>query len=426
MSYPRTCFKLASLLLVALMGAAGCGNPHPGAVATPPLVVMVATPLKVDGRLPEVSDYQVFTARTQAIQSVDIKPRVTGFLVKICFKDGDSVKKDQVLFEIDDRIYKAKWDMAVADLEVRKASLVKTQAEYDIGLRVQKEQKGAISEQELTKRLGSRDEAKGGVDLAKAQLDYAKDYYDWCKVRSPLDGRTNRHLIDEGNLVTQDMSLLTNIVSLEQLWAYFDVDENTANMYQDLVKKGVVKSARANQIPVSMNVGEGKDRVTLQGYIDFLSNQLDPNTGSIRLRAFFENADGKLAGMFGRVRVPIGPEHQALLVVDAAIGTDQGSRFVYVVNEQNVVEYRAVDVGQLHDGLREVYGTRTIKEPGPDGKDIDKKVEVLKPTDRIIVEGLQRVRPGAKVEPQLVDMKTLLVKYGESPVAAPPTPAKKK
>src|SRR5262245_36642801 len=111
MSYPRICWKLGSLLLVASIATAGCGNPHPGAVATPPLVVMVATPLKVDGRLPEVADHQVFTARTQAIQSVDIKPRVTGFLVKIGFKDGDTVKKDQVLFEIDDRIYKSKWEM---------------------------------------------------------------------------------------------------------------------------------------------------------------------------------------------------------------------------------------------------------------------------------------------------------------------------
>ncbi|MEX2093620.1 MAG: hypothetical protein WD971_13125, partial [Pirellulales bacterium] len=143
---------------------------------------------------------------------------------------------------------------------------------------------------------------------------------------------------------------------------------------------------------------------------------LDPNTGSLRVRAVFPNEDGFIgAGLFARVRVPIGAPHDALLVLDRAVGTNQGQKYVLVVNANDEVEYRAVDVGQLHDGLREVLRNRTITEPDGDGPDVTKQVEVLSPTDRIIVEGLQRIRPGAKVSPRLVDMLTMLV---EKPTAA--------
>jgi RND family efflux transporter MFP subunit len=420
MSYPRTCCKLGSLIIVAVLAAAGCGNPHPGAVATPPPVVLVATPIKgKDGQLPKVRDYQVFTARTQALESVDIIPRVSGYLTKICFKDGDLVKKDQVLFEIDDRPYKANLDAAKADLEVKQAAVVKTKALYDIGLAVQKQDKSAISQQELESRKGTWEEAKGGVDQAKAALEKAQLYYDWCRVQSPLDGQANRHFIDAGNMITQDKSTLTNIVSTQHLWAYFDVDENTINRYMAMVKKGEVDPARKVRIPLQMAIGSSND-YSMEGYLDFVSNQLDPNTASARVRGYFPNADGKLAGMFGRVRLPIGPAHEALLVVDEAIGTNQSNRFIYVVNDKNEVEYRAVDVGQLHDGFREIKRFRTVLEPTAGGQDVEKQVEVLKPTERVIVEGLMRVRPGVKVEPRLVDMATLL----EQTAAAAPTDKK--
>lgn len=411
MSLPRRVWSLGSLLFLIL--ALGCGERHPAAVPTPPAIVLVAQPVELDG----VEDYQIYTARTQAMESVDIKPRVTGYLMKIGFKDGEDVKKDQVLFEIDDRPYKAQLDAAKADAVVRQASLVKTQAEYDIGLRVQKQDKTAISEQELTKRLGARDEAKGGVDQAKAALEKAQLYYDWCKVTSPLDGRANRHFIDVGNLVSQDVSTLTNIVSLKPTWAYFDVDENTALHYQDLVAKGDVKSARKTEIPVKMALSN--DVYAFDGVIDFLSNQLDPNTGSIRLRAVFPNKDERLlAGLFGRIKVPISAPHKALLVADAAIGTNQGQKFLLLVNDQNVVEYRAVEVGQLHTiprtsppvVLREVKRYRTVEKTLPDGTQKSEQVEVLKPTDWVIVEGLQRVRPGATVKPDHVDMATMMKK----------------
>jgi membrane fusion protein, multidrug efflux system len=394
-------------LLLAFLSLAGCEEKNPKAVATPPAIVQVSTPVVRKGKN-QVTNYQVFTARTEAVMSVDVKSRVTGYLTRILFKDGDEIKEGQVLFQIDDRPYKATLEQTKASLEVAKAALIKAQADYDIGLAVQKQDPGAISLQELTKRLGNRDEARANVDKTKAELERAQLNYDWCKVTAPISGRINRHFISTGNLVNQDTTTLTNIVSLRPIWAYFDVDQNTAQRYQDLVAEGTVKSVRETEIPVQMGVGSNKG-FPIMGVIDFVSNQLDPGTGSIRLRAVFANA-GKVplaAGLFTRVRVPISAPHDALLVSEVAIGTNQGQKYLLVVNDKNEVEYRAVDLGQMHDGLREVLPTMRLVETDAAGKETTRDVEVLKASDRIIVNGLQRVRPGVTVEPKLVDMRTL-------------------
>jgi RND family efflux transporter MFP subunit len=383
----------------------------------------------------EVTNYQVFTARTQAVQSVDIKARVSGFLTKILFNDGADVKEGDILFQIDDRPYKAALDQAKAtlshakaSLDFAKASLVKAQADYEIGLSVQKQQKGAISDQELVRRLGNRDEARANIDVAtasieqaQAALELAQLNYDWCKVTAPISGRTTRHLVNAGDMVTQSVTVLTNIVSLKPVWAYFNVDQNTAQQAQNLVREGKIKSARKGEFPVGMTVEVGNDeRFPIAGMIDYVSNQLDPNTGSIQVRAVFPNEDETLlAGLFARIRVPTSAPHEALLVNDRAIGTDQGLRFIVVVNDKNEVERRMVEVGQLHDGLREVYRFRTVMEPGSDGKLVQRKVEVLKPTDWLVVEGLMRARAGNKVEPRHVDMQTLLPANGDKKQAAP-------
>jgi RND family efflux transporter MFP subunit len=395
----------APLLLAAgLFLAAGCQDKHPEPVATPPPVVEVARPLERT-----VTDYDVFTARTQAVQSVNLKARVTGYLMKIDFKDGAVVEAGQVLFEIDNRPYKAALDKAKADEEIARAALAKAQAFYDIGLNVQKNDANAISTQELDKRKGSRDEAAGNLDQTKAVLKNAQLNYDWCKVTAPIAGLTDRHFVDVGNLVTQDVTPLTNIVSQKPTWAYFDVDQNAALRYQELVQEGKVKSARQQEIPVEMALGESK-LYSFAGVIDFVSNQLDPNTGSIRLRAVFPNDDGKLeAGLFGRIRVPTSAPHPALLVADAAVGAEQGGRYVLVVNDSNVVESRTVDVGQVHGrGLREVLRTRQVIDIDAHGQQVVRQVEVLRPTDRVVVQGLQRARPNTTVDPRLVDMLTML------------------
>ena len=418
-------------LAAAFLAAAGCDQKNPQAAETPPPVVLVSRPVERK----DVSDFQVFTARTQAVQSVDVKARVSGFLTKIVVKDGADVKEGDILFEIDDRPYKAALDQAKAtlshakaSLDLAKAALVKAQADYDIGLSVQKQEKGAISDQEVVRRLGARDEAKAnisvataGIGQAEAALEMAQLNYDWCKVTSPLSGRSTRHLVNAGDMVTQAVTVLDNIVSLEDVWAYFNVDQKTAQQVQIQIREGKLKSARKGEMPVGMNLGVGNDDAfPIAGTIDYVSNQLDPNTGSIQVRAVFPNEDETLvAGLFARIRVPIAAPHEALLVNDRALGTDQGQRFVRVVNDKNEVEHRIVEVGQLHEGLREVYRFRKVMEPGSDGKLVEKKVEVLKPTDWLVVEGLMRARSGDKVEPKHVDMQTLLPSDGDAKKTAP-------
>ncbi|MCE9567358.1 MAG: efflux RND transporter periplasmic adaptor subunit [Planctomycetes bacterium] len=388
-------------LLVALL--IGCRGNHTPPVATPTPIVEVARPIEQD-----VTDYETFTARTQAVQSIDIKARVTGFVTGLGFKDGGDVTVDQVLFEIDDRPYKAALDKAKGDVEVAKANLIKQQAYYDIGIGVQKQNPAAISEQELERRKGGRDEALGSVKQALASQATAQLNFDWCKVKSPIAGRINRHFVDVGDLISENITLLTNVVSLKPMWAYFDVDQNSMESYETVLREGKVVSPRTGQLPIALALGSNP-AFSYSGTVDFVSNQLDPGTGSIRLRGVFPNEDGKLvAGLFTRVRVPSSSPHSALLVSDRAIGTGQGQRFVLVVNDKNEVEYRVVQVGQMHGELREVYRKRRIVEAEGGVTDTVKEVEVLKATDRLIVNGLQRVRPGDKVEPKLVDMNTLL------------------
>lgn len=402
-----------------ILASAGCEQKGPELVTPPPPVVMVATPAERS-----VTDYQLFTARTEAVESVDIKARVTGYLKEILFKDGADVKEGDVLFKIDDRPYKAALDEAKANLAYAKAALVEAEANYQIGVNVRKANPAAISEQELNQRLGARDEAAASVQQAEASIESAQLNYDWCTVTAPIAGRIDRHFVDVGNLVSQDVTSLTNIVSIKPIWAYFDVDQNTAIDVEKLIAEGKIKSARDTTVDVGMSLGEAPG-YPIAGVIDFISNQLDPNTGSLRVRAAFPNEDGFIgSGMFGRIRVPIGAPHDALLVLDQAVGTNQGQKYVLVVNEQNQVEYRPVQTGQVHDGLREVKRYREIVEPGQTGADAMTQVEVLKPTDRIIVQGLQRVKPGVTVNPQLVDMLTLLVKQAAGPTSeSNPAPA---
>jgi RND family efflux transporter MFP subunit len=401
-----TQFRHSVMLIAAtLLISSGCSDKHPDPVDLPPAIVEVAQPLAR-----EVTDYQVFTARTQAVDSVDVKARVTGYLAKISFKDGEDVKEGQVLFEIDDRPYKANLEKAKADLEIAKAGLEKNEALYEIEVNLYKTNKGATSQRDIDRRKGERDESAGAVKQSQAAIDMAQLNYGWCKVIAPIGGRINQRFVSAGNLVTQDNTTLTNIVSLKPIWAFFDADQNTVDRYQRMVKEGKIKAAHTGQVPVKMGLALDVG-FPMDGIIDFVSNQLDPNTGSIRVRGVFPNAAGNLvAGMFTRIQVPMSVPHSALLVSDRAIGTDQGQRFILAVNDKNEVEYRQVEVGQNHNGLREVLRFRTITEPGPDGKDVTKQVEVLKATDRVIVNGLQRVRPGATVEPRAVDMATLLSK----------------
>ncbi len=346
-----------------------------------------------------VTDYVDFTGRTDAVVNTDVRPRVTGYLVGMPFKEGSLVKKDEVLFEIDDRPYKATLDLAKATLAFTKASLVKAQGDYDIGLSVQKQNPGAISEQEMTKRLGARDEAKANIDRSKASLEQAQLNYEWCKVRSPIDGQVGRYQFTLGNLVNADTTSLTTVVTQDPMYVYFDVDENTMlAVLRKLILPGKVDPfAKKDGVPVLVGLAD-EQGYPHKGYINFSNNIVNPSTGTITLRGVFDNPANTVGkrllrpGMFVRVRLPLGKPHRAVLVNEQALGSDQGQKFLLIVNDKNVVEYRRVTTGPLQeDGLRVI-------------------AEGLKTGERVIVSGLQMVRPQMTVKPDEEPMPVLPVK----------------
>ncbi|QDU63966.1 Efflux pump periplasmic linker BepF [Planctomycetes bacterium Pan216] len=393
--------------LVWLMAGCGllvaCGDKNPKAVVTTPPVVEVAHPIERT-----VTDYEVFTGETQAVQSVNVTARVTGYLTKINFRDGQDVKANDILFEIDDRPYKAALEQAKGEVEYNQANLLTAQAQLDIALKTQKDNPAAISKLEINKRQGLRDEAQGSLKASQAQLADAQLNYDWCKVRSPIDGRTDRHFVDVGNLVTADKTKLTNIVSLAPMWVYFYVDQRTVLKIRELVLGGKLPSAMSNTTPAELGLANNNE-FPFEGYLDFVGNQVQADTGSIWVRGTFPNTDHRLlSGLFARIRVPVSPPYEALLVADAAVSINQSEYYVLVVDENDEVVYRPVEVGQVQDGFRQVLPQRQVSEPGKEGETTTKTYKALSPTDRVIVRGMQRVRSGIKVSPKLVDMVSQL------------------
>ena len=244
---------------------------------------------------------------------------------------------------------------------------------------------GAISQQDLDQYQAAADQAVANADTARATLKKNQLDLDFTKVVSPIDGRVSRYYVTKGNLVVQDQTLLTTIVSVDPIYAYFDVDESTVLHVRELIRSGKMQSAREISVPAWLSV-TSDDGFPYEGVINFVDNQVDPKTGTLRVRGVFPNKDEALSpGFFCRVRVRIGVPHPAFLVNERAIEADQGQKIVYVVNEKNEVVYRPVRVGARHGNLIEIT----------DG---------LKSDERIIVNGLQRVRPGATVDPKLVDM----------------------
>jgi membrane fusion protein, multidrug efflux system len=383
----RTSLLYATIILFLFLP--GCSKRQVPITDEGMATVTVAKPIER-----EVTDYADFTGRTDAIFSTDIRPRVTGFLVGMPFKEGAVVRQNDILFEIDDRPYKASLDQAQGDVERQKGAFVKAQANLDIGLNVQKENPRAISVQEINSRLGSRDEAAGALKVAQANEVMAQLNYDWCKVRSPIEGHVSRYDFTLGNLVNADATLLTTVVSESPIYVYFDVDENTM-LY--VLRNIVLPSnedvmAQKGRIPVIMGLAD-EQGYPHPGDINFANNVVNSSTGTITLRGEFDNpanpAGKRLLrpGMFVRVRLPLGKQHQAILVNEKALGTDQGQKYLLVVNPKNVVDYRRVTVGPLQDD-----GMRVIEKG-------------LQPGESVIISGLQMVRPGAEVKTETGQME---------------------
>jgi RND family efflux transporter MFP subunit len=341
----------------------------------------------------EVTDYEDFTGRTDAISTVDIRARVTGYLNEVNFKDGEIVKEGALLYQIDPRPFQAALDQAngqVERLEANKKLLVIQVDRY-----TKLAEKGAGSQQDLDEYVAKQAENVGAIKAAQAQVDMAKLNLVFTRITAPLTGRISRTLITPGNLVNADMTVLTTIKSIDPMYAYFDIEEPVVLRLRKMIREGVIKSQSARDVQIQMGLADDvQRRFPLQGTVDFTNNTVDPQTGTLQVRGVFENPykPGEppvlTPGLFVRVRLRMGEQHQALLVTERAIGTDQGEKFVYVIDKENKVGYRRVKLGMLFDGLQAI-------EQG------------LKADDRVVVNGLQRIRPGIQVEADEVDMASL-------------------
>ncbi|HEY1377771.1 MAG TPA: efflux RND transporter periplasmic adaptor subunit [Gemmataceae bacterium] len=366
----RAARRLGIAALAALL-AAGCTHSAPTAKAGKPVEVVVTTPVA-----DRITDYQDFTGRLDAVKTVDIRARVSGYITQVPFKEGDLVKEGDLLFQIDPRTYQADFNQAVANYKLAEAD---QNLQEKNAVRMKKlVGTGAVTQEEVDQVTGALEKSRAAVGAALAARDHAKLYLDYTRVTAPVSGRISRRFVDPGNLVNADSTLLTTVVAEDPMWAYFDVDERT---YLDLV--GAASGDQSAWLagakyPVWMRLANEAD-YTHAGVVDFVDNRLNGNTGTIRLRGVFDNPRHMLkSGLFVRIRLPIGQSYSALLIPDEAIQSDQGRKYVYVVNDQNTVEYRTVEPGQA------VQGLRVIK------KGIGAK-------DRVIVSGMQRVKPKAEV-----------------------------
>jgi RND family efflux transporter MFP subunit len=333
-----------------------------------------------------VIDSDEYTGRTAAVEEVEVRARVSGYLNKVNFKEGSEVQKGDLLFVIDPRPFQTVLDAAMG--QVAQWDAKRARAEADVARTQRLLPRGAASQKDLDTAMADLNEARAAIQSGQAAVNRAILDLEFTKVTAPISGRISRTFITEGNLVNADATVLTTIVSLQPMYAYFDVDERSMLRYQQLARASNQTKARG-RVPVSLTLAN-ETIEPQQGVLDFVDNRVDPTTGTIRTRGVFRNTNRLLTpGLFVRVRIPGSDTYQALLVSDRAISTDQGQKHVWVVNEQNVVEYRQVSVGALqNDGLR-------VVNTG------------VKSGEWIVVNGLQRVRPGVTVAPQRGDMPTL-------------------
>jgi RND family efflux transporter MFP subunit len=381
MSYRVTAHLGSLLLLGSVLGPAGCAR-APEAPTLAPTPVSVSYPVERT-----VTNHAEFPARTAAIDSVEVRAHVWGYLDKVNFKEGALVKKGEVLYEIDPRPYQAALNQAKAKVALDEAQLRYNEADYNRQLALNRS--NAVSQDDLEKSLSARDIAAATVGADKATVVQRQLDLDFTKVAAPITGRVSRTLVTPGNLVQSGDqnggTLLTTIVSVDPIYAYFDVDDRTVQRVQQLFRTDNPNASGNAEATVTLALPT-EEGFPHQGTINFVDNQVNPKTGTLRARGVFPNEDEALApGLFVRVRVSISEPHKALLVSDSAIDTNQGDKVVYVANDKNEVVSRTIRRGALHDGLREIE----------DG---------LKPGDRVIVNGLQMIQPGKIVEPTVVDM----------------------
>jgi len=372
----RRCCGAAVLFAFSLPVLTGCSGSVAAPKAAPkPVSVVVATPT-----VEMVTEHEEFTGRTIAVETVEMRARVSGYLEKVLFKDGEVVKAGQPLFEIDARPYQAEVERTKATVDQLQARLDKLTSQEERAAKLLKMR--SISQEDYDAIAFDRAEAKASLAAAVASHDLAELNLSYTKITAKIDGRISRHLVDPGNLVQADVTALARILSIDPIHAYFDVDERTVLRLQRLIDQGVITSARDAEIPIEAGLAD-EESYSLAARFNFLDNQVDAATGTLLGRAELSNPKGTLTpGLFVRLRVPIGSPRSAILVPEEALGADQGERYVYVANADNKVEYRRVKTGWLENGKR-------VIESG------------LSPTDRVILTNLQRIRPNDVVAPKM-------------------------
>ena len=382
---PRLCPShgaLNSLLTaVTLIGLLGCSNAdHAGSNsgAAPSPTVKIAQPLSQD-----VTEWDQYTGHIEAVNSVEVRARVSGYLDKVSFKAGDRVKKGELLFLIDPKPFTAQLNYAEAELERAKSK--HELAKNDMSRAERLFRAKAISAEEHDARSKALRETFGAVQSAQANVYTAKLNLEYTKISSPINGRIGRELITAGNLVNADATLLTFIVSTDPVYVYVDADERSVLKYRRQAKQEGHRSLGDEQTPVELGVAD-ESGFPHQGHIDYIAPREDAATGTLSLRGVLANPDELLSpGFFARVRVRGNIPYPAILLPDRAIGTDQAQRFVWVVNQDNQVEYRHVELG-AHIGQSRVI------------------VRGLKTDEWAVIEGIQKLKPGIKVKPERISL----------------------
>lgn len=358
----------------AFVVCVGCGPKANTFVEPPPPEVTVSTPSEQP-----VTDSLDLTGTTAPIESVEVRARVQGFLERVDFKDGARVKAGELLFEIDPRTYQAEFDRDEAALAQAEAHLTRTKSDFKRAEDLLP--KNAISRSDYDLTVSERDEAEASVQVAQANLRAAKLNLDYTKVLSPINGRASRRLVDVGNLVgATDKTLLTTVVNDDSIYVYANISEYDLLRLNRKSQQESKDNGKAER-PTKALLGLADETdYPHEGWIDFVDNRVDSSTGTLRVRAIFPNDKRLLMpGLFVRLRIPL-ETRPGLLVPDLAVLADQNGRYVLVVNDQEVVEQRSVTAGMTLDHQRVIEDGLTL-------------------TDRVVVNGLQRARPGVKVKP---------------------------
>ncbi len=369
---------LFSLLAVTACSVDADSQSQQQTPSQPPLPVVSVAKVMHES----ITEWDEFTGRLEATETVVLRPRVSGYIDKVVLEEGALVQQGDLLFAIDDRPYQAEVNRLRAELKAAKSRLAL--ADSDLTRAQSLQSQNAISVEQVDNREAGRDQASAQVEATAAALAIAQLNLDYTQVKAPISGRVSRALITEGNYVSAGQSELTTLVSTEQVYAYFDADEQTFLKYKAKTAKQAVNQTQA-KTPVFLRL-VNEDQYTHQGYVDFIDNQVNPQTGTIRARAVFVNLDQQFTpGLFARIKLAATPRYDAILISDRAIGTDLNNKFALVLTEDQRVEYRGIELGPKLDDMR-------IVRSG------------LKPGDSIVVNGLQRVRPGSQVNAETVGM----------------------